>query len=482
MTTIEEAEIIVKNMFGLVIKKTIQDFNESMLNNPNPLIQNLKIVIGGGEAFNFYFKDNPPVFKTHDFDLRIIYDRFMNELDTRENLDNIERLLIEQKHLFCMLVAARLTEWIEIAAPRLVDILASKNIVLTGAVPFNYIQSNYLLDTVQFEFSINGETDIHINSIMDIIHYTPRNLTHYGLMNHYTQRPPIPGQPLYQEVQRLNAPAVGRRLEEYLNERGNIGNYRRAGYVRNYLHSTNLGNENNNTIIQVNQNLWYISLGFLLWDTVRMLNWYIDELIPIYTTFRTTDPDAFNAPANLRKYDRYVEKYIGILTGFNDLGNRLRCENPQIQELIGNCTNSNPNKTELCVDNIGNSLNNKEDIILTAIRDGILPEGLNQQAIDEIAEINTFEDLCNLVSANTVYNNPENIERIRREILERIERERSGIVGSLGGRVSERERYMNTYYGPPGFEERVRNLRITRDYDSGENNNIENDIENDTDL
>jgi len=425
MTTVEQAEITIKNMFGLVIKKTIQDFNEMLRNNPDPIISNFKIVIGGGEAFNFYFKNNPPVFKTHDFDLRIIYDRFINELDTRGNLDNIERLLIDQKHLFSIMVADRLTQWIEVANPNLVGILRNKNINLDAAVPFIYVQSNYLLDTVQFDFTINGTPDIHRNSIMDIIHYTPRNLTHYGLMNYYIQRSPAPGQPLINEVQRLNSPAVGRRFEEYLNERGNVGNYRRAGYIRNYLHSANLGIENNNTIIETSPHLWYISLGFLLWDTIRMLNWYVDELIPLYQTYRGTggDPNTYvpNNPS-LLKYDRYVEKYIGILTGFNDLGNRLRCENPQIQELIRNCTNNNPDKRELCVDNLGNFLDNKESLIRAAIRERILPGDLNQDAINEIADISTFEDLCNLFSGNTVYNNPRNIERLRQEIRERRER------------------------------------------------------------
>ena len=89
------------------------------------------------------------------------------------------------------------------------------------------------------------------------------------------------------------------------------------------------------------------------------------------------------------------------------MGNRLRCENPQVQELIRNCRGQNINKTELCVDSLGNTVQNKTELVQIAITNGILPRTLTEENIRNIANMSTFEDLCNLNSANAMYNSPD---------------------------------------------------------------------------
>ena len=241
-------------------------------------------------------------------------------------------------------------------------------------------------------------------------------------MNYYVNRAPSAGMSVTNEVNRYDQPAVGRRLEDYYKigrREGEPLAPRRSGYVRNYLHSNEINIENNNTIIEFIPNLWYISLGFLLWDTIRMLNWYVDEIIPEYVIHKTIDPNPDSFVSRHPKYDRYVEKYIGILNSFNDLGNKLRCENPQVQELISNCTGGNRDKTELCTDGRGNYFNNKNDIIRHASNVGILPSPLSSEEFNNIRDSNTFEDLCNLVSAYTVYKDPDILDRVREAIRRR---------------------------------------------------------------
>jgi len=65
----------------------------------------------------------------------------------------------------------------------------------------------------------------------------------------------------------------------------------------------------------------------------------------------------------------------------------------------------------MCVDKRGGySIDSKIDMVKIAMREGILPNDLNNDGIKEIIDISTFEDLCNMLSNNTIYDNPERVK------------------------------------------------------------------------
>jgi hypothetical protein len=218
-------------------------------------------------------------------------------------------------------------------------------------------------------------------------------------MNYFPSRNPI----LPDEEFNLQEYDLDERFNDYSRPTGRgvaplfVG---RQGFVKNYLHTDNNSiqqtnyDNGNNTVIQTSPYIFYITLGFLLWDTIRMLNWYVDGLFPYRTNGQPIPP-------GLQKYNRYIKKYIGVLTCFNQLDEYLNCENIQIKQLVRNCQGSNINRTQLCsADN--EYFDNKDEIINKGIRDGIITAN-NLNDIEELKENNTFSDLCDVLQGETIY-------------------------------------------------------------------------------
>ena len=128
-----------------------------------------------------------------------------------------------------------------------------------------------------------------------------------------------------------------------------------------------------------------------------MLNWYVDELFPYRTNGQPIPP-------GLQKYDRYIQKYICVLTCFNRMDLYLSCDNIQIKELVRNCQGLNPGRGQFCSVN-NEFFDNKDEIIDKGIRDGLITAN-NIQDIEELKENNTFSDLCDVLQGDTTYNPP----------------------------------------------------------------------------
>ena len=398
-----QAEIIIKNIFGPVVRQAFRNFNRQLIQNPDNLINKFKIVIGGGEGFTYYFNRGIDIFRTHDFDTRIIYDGYIHSRTDADQVDFLIQNLQQQKQLFINYLSQMLNNYVNnnivnnLSNTYGINMLNRTNIFFPEVV-------QQLLSVVSYRFTLQHENNNiqHYNSILDIIHYTERELTHYGLMNYFPSRNPV--LPIEQfNLQRYD---MDERFIEY-SRPTNTGTsplfIGREGYIKNYLHSdtNSIAGANydngNNTIIETSPYIYYITLGFLLWDTTRMLNWYVDQLFPYRTNGQPIPP-------GLQKYDRYIQKYIGVLTCFNRMDLYLSCDNIQIKELVRNCQGLNLDRGQFCsVDN--EIFDNKDEIIDKGITDGLITAN-NIQDIEELKENNTFSDLCDVLQGNTSYNHP----------------------------------------------------------------------------
>jgi len=408
-----EAEIKIKNIFGPVVRQTIRHFNRLLSANTDNIISRLKVVIGGGEAFTYYFNRSIPIFRTHDFDTRIIYDGYVHNRTNRDQVDILIQNLQQEKQHFVELLAYRLNNYVN---DNILNILRNTYGIIMlyqpegeGLIFFGEVQ-HQLLSVISYRFTLQSENNMnqHYNSILDIIHYSERDLNHYGLMNYFPSRLPI----LPDEQFNLQQYDLDERFNDY-NRPTNTGRppfvVGREGFIKNYLHSdTNtVANANydngNNTIIETSPFIYYITLGFLIWDTIRMLNWYVDQLSP----YRNNGQQV---PPGLQKYDRYIQKYIGVLTCFNRLDLYLSCDNVQIQELIRNCEGLNPNRTKLC--SVRNQIfNNKDEIINIGIENGLFRLD-NADERRHLIENNTFSDLCDVLQGETLYTPQMEIEDV----------------------------------------------------------------------
>lgn len=284
----------VKDILEPVLMAYIGNFNRQ-LTAQSP---QYKVVIGGGSAINYYFKEEEvPVFKTHDFDMRCVYDGYVEPARTAEvdnNLRAIQTIFINEGVQTLNILA--LNNWDAVFgsfAERIRQIVPDfefrspnpgRNIFFSLATP------NPFLRTINYYYFMNGVE--HIASIVDLIIYSRSFLPHYGLFNFKDDGTPY---------------TLEERLDMYRTDAG-------AGFVRYYLDSADL----NKTIVR-DGDIYYISLGFLLWDTVRVMNWY-----------------ARRGSVN-NKYGRYIDKYTHIINAFNDPRRFLRCDSVPMRDYCQNC-------------------------------------------------------------------------------------------------------------------------------------------------
>lgn len=291
-TRIEEQ---IKDLLYAYLMQIFANFNRQL----SQQAPNYKIVIGGGSAINYYFKEeNVPVFKTHDFDLRCVFDGFIPVEKTAET-DGILRTI---QDAFINFTLEHLSYYMNNGGYQTFSVFQQsvKNIApdfefrIIGSSDFTKLfyslpSNNPFLKTINYNYYINGKE--HIASIIDLIIYTRSFLPHYGKFN----------------IDDANIPYT---LNDRLNmARSDSG----AGFVKSYLDSSR------QTIVK-DGDIYYISLGFLLWDTVRVMNWYVRR-----------GPDG-------NKFSRYIEKYINILRAFNDPTRFLRCDSVPMREYVQNCS------------------------------------------------------------------------------------------------------------------------------------------------
>ena len=259
-----------------------------------------KLVIGGGSALNYYIREElSEGFKTHDFDLRIIYDALLPPGESEEYKAIMTNLIIFRKkccsrfldilngliknpnisQMLYNFVGSVVTENPNISFG-LLDPTGTR--AYHGEEDLFYTEDNndaYRVQPIFFNYSINSK--IERNAIIDVICYG-RHFPYYGYPN------------------------LSDTLHKYTDEKFVEDAFSGEGYIggfRNIL-STNYPQ----TIVTDSSdigNLYYVSLGYLVWDTVRMINW--------------------SRSAGNPKFGRYLGKYLGIIETLNSPFHGLRC-------------------------------------------------------------------------------------------------------------------------------------------------------------
>lgn len=100
-------------------------------------------------------------------------------------------------------------------------------------------------------------------------------------------------------------------------EKDTYGAVSRRGFVNTTI--------NKRVIVEIQPNIYCVSLGYLIWDTVRMINWSLDAMFQ-------------NTKVKL-KLTRYIKKYMQILEALTNPVGNLKCVSPFL-EYCNSCSNS----------------------------------------------------------------------------------------------------------------------------------------------
>jgi hypothetical protein len=294
-------EVAVKNYTDPIIQQAIVKFNEAA--NDKHVI----MVVTGGEAFNFYFKPNK-VIETHDYDLRIL------PAPTKSMANNPERLhslLLEAQQSFAQGLSDYLNRYGD-------EITNHVDGLISG---FKVQRINNILVSVCY--AIKDLDEVHF--LVDIAIYFPgmsgMTLNDIGF--------PISG---------LQVPA------------GTL-----PGFIPNMIEP----------VFSEDTGVPYVKLGYLYWDTVKLIN------IAISQSKGQGGSDRF------QKYGRYLSKYIYLLNALSDPESYLRCA--PLSRYVRKCAEQMTHPSEC------EKMNPKE-VIERGIKQGLFPS-----AVKEGEYANTFK-------------------------------------------------------------------------------------------
>jgi hypothetical protein len=318
-----------KDVISPAVYKFIAFTNKSLATTKDDKPTNrLKLLIGGGAAFNYYIKRNKKtrgILDTHDFDLRLFLDikPSENPLFTDQQTDTEEWML-------------EITDAIATSFTNFLNAYMD-NIDLTKKFPTLttfYMKDRGFLKTIEYE--IDGEND----SLIDIVPHIPRIASHYGILT--TDKETVFEQ--YKEIDWMGVAS-------------------RGGFFKSSLIYT-----------KDEYGIYYVSLGYLVWDTVRMLNFIIDSV-------GKTSMD------KTVKFERYLQKYKILLAAFSRPEMYLSCK--ANKKFIDVCS-----KTRQVCTVDGKKIKNKEELIATGLANGVLPN--TKEWINALVKMD-FSDICKVL-------------------------------------------------------------------------------------
>lgn len=289
--------------------------------------KHLKLLISGGAAFSHYIKrtKKTEILATHDFDLRLFLDipPSKNPIfgDKREET---EKWMLDISSAIATSFSSFLNEYIS-------QIKISRR--FPTATQFRTVDRGFL-STIEYE--INGETD----SLIDIVPHIPSKAIHYGALE-------IDKEKLFEQYKDIDFSGVASR----------------QGFFKSSL-----------IYVKNDFGIYYVSLGYLVWDTVRMLNYIIDSVG--YSKYDKTV-----------KFERYLKKYKILLAALSRPEMYMTCKSGK--KYIDTCQRTK----QVCkVDGVG--YKTKKSLVQVGIEKGILPKSKEwYQAMIKM----DFSDICKVV-------------------------------------------------------------------------------------
>lgn len=291
-------EVKVFNTFKNIILGRIANFNRMTKESSDPDVRKVKIVISGGAAFAYHIKVEGSLLETHDFDLRIVYDDYVtdptqNDTTTSRitsSLNNLKEIFLTSlvEHMNIVYNSSEMKTFKEEFGENLVEQES------TGG-PFYVISSDFL-SAIIFDYRIlEGEFySTYQAGIVDITPFTRFNIPYYGLPNDYE-------------------------TEAEANIIKDIKDGSRYGFLRTFIGGATMAYDSLERISPVLKDVYCISFGYMLWDTIRML-------VKIE-----------NNPTGSHKLKRYLFKYLGILRALDFPEDNLLCNSPRFYKYAEKC-------------------------------------------------------------------------------------------------------------------------------------------------
>lgn len=271
MDNFERAEIYLKEVLSIPVELAIKDLN--LLLAQDEQIPGLKIFVTGGQAIQTYFPNSSPL-RTHDFDLKLVAPKNIPiTASVRNRMMRLGRGCSRY-------IAIVLNNYIN---SDVIDNISQKYGLKLVAGDGNEDKKvfsavtnlkNDMLNIVRFQMI--GEGKIRTNSIADIYVVDPQEIKeHYYTFTGYGPD--------------------GRQGNSILSQ--DAGNY----YIP----------------FQYINGIPYAGLGYILWDTLRMID--------------------VSKKLQLPKYSKYIEKKDAIIQALNDPNAKLSCN--AMKEYILECEN-----------------------------------------------------------------------------------------------------------------------------------------------
>jgi hypothetical protein len=259
----------IKQMLEPAILSYLANYNKNSIKN------SVVAVITGGSALERMFTDE--VFATDDFDIKFTY------LDAPENpnawTNEKYQFLERQRGIFGRGLEVFINDAVVSSGNQFSDLV--RHLLKSDGKYFTYKGTRTgILYTLSYAYT-DDNAYVYDSSLCDVVLHTPKTHFSYGVT-------PVPLDP----------------TTEYAN-RDVIGVKSRRGFVNAIMKE--------GTISEIEPYVFYTSLGYCIWDTVRMLNWSIDAIL---------DPPSRSVHLKL---DRYIKKYRRILDALSDPQGKLKC-------------------------------------------------------------------------------------------------------------------------------------------------------------
>jgi hypothetical protein len=199
-------------------------------------------------------------------------------------------------------------------------------------------QNNLTLITIDYNYTFldeDGNQDTGNTSIIDLFPLAKKDLYILGFENQYSRQDDLSVFYEYRTPENQYEDEVQdnlHRINVYMSSPLTFDSDElKEGYVRQIF-----------TYKQIDFNNIYITtLGFVVWDTVLMLNKSLNSMINSYS--RNQNVDSLIRTDESVKFERYLQKYLALIKGLTNPINYLNCES--MKDYIEYCTKGN----QVCV-------------------------------------------------------------------------------------------------------------------------------------
>lgn len=342
---ISELKKIIKLILTPWVYQLIRNYNST----PNI---DTNIVITGGDAINYYIEDSNLL--TKDFDLKFCYNnlldwKYYNDKNNFNGIINIFEHLSGRLIEFCNAIlpllkskeneiSTQLSNYIN----RNVKIIFSNELVkvnLFGQIDenkndnspeYNYLYYNLSRNvypppnnTRYTKYSrISIVYELQIDGIVLYKNNRPVPITE-GLFDTVCWSPICFGYGKYYTTKKPNYILDSNNIYKSVHHSPDLSNYYYSLIDRNF------------SFIKTNDGLYVVTISFVIWDTVRMLNEISGYLSPTITS-------QWNRPnyTAIESYKKYSEKYYYVIEA---LFSKLRCVQPFTDALAQCASNANNN-------------------------------------------------------------------------------------------------------------------------------------------